>query len=630
MTLDPTVNYSYDSEGNLSTVERTAGDVTQHYIFAYDIWGNRTSVAVGTNRTLASYAYGAGNGNLQTMTYGNGDAISYTYDTLGRVCTATYKNAAGDTTRVLTYTYTGDGQLYAIYDSATEDTTYYTYDSLGRLIASTDNSVRTNATYNAYNQLISQRFSSPIYTATETYTYDTDENNTISDGTLMGMDMVNGDNVYYEYDTLGRLTYRELNSDKAIGGFWERYTYDGTHITEKKNWIDDDTVVADVGYAYDTIGNIIRETDLLTGATISYSYDSLGQLTGVTHSDGRTEAYTYDKAGNIRTFNNGSGISHSMAYTDSQWKDLLTAVDGQTITYDAIGNPTNYYNGYTFTWAEGRRLQSATVGENQTYGYQYNADGLRTKKTNADGSYIVYHIAGSRYLGEIYYTATGAVDLYIRYNYDENGSVVGISLWNEGIGQYWTDYYFEKNLQGDILNVYQDSDSLPTLVASYTYDTWGNILTSTGSTAFDGRLVKDLNPFRYRGYYYDAETWFYYVSSRYYDPAIGRWISPEPNVYNGEFDEGAGLVGYNVYAYCANNPVMFKDVTGEFLVITLSSTAISLIAAAVVTAGTIILFKAHRTLKNGSKAKTNDKHTKPRPGRESEKKKQKDGWKSRK
>lgn len=74
------------------------------------------------------------------------------------------------------------------------------------------------------------------------------------------------------------------------------------------------------------------------------------------------------------------------------------------------------------------------------------------------------------------------------------------------------------------------------------------------------------NPLRYRSYYYDSETGLYYVSSRYYDPEIGRWISPEPNVYNGEFDEGAGLIGYNVYAYCANNPVNNLDPTGEFVI----------------------------------------------------------------
>ena len=74
------------------------------------------------------------------------------------------------------------------------------------------------------------------------------------------------------------------------------------------------------------------------------------------------------------------------------------------------------------------------------------------------------------------------------------------------------------------------------------------------------------NPFRYRGYYYDVESGLYYLNSRYYDPQTGRFINAEPNVDYGKFDEGAGLNGYNVFAYCANNPVMFKDDSGEFVI----------------------------------------------------------------
>ena len=80
-----------------------------------------------------------------------------------------------------------------------------------------------------------------------------------------------------------------------------------------------------------------------------------------------------------------------------------------------------------------------------------------------------------------------------------------------------------------------------------------------------------INPFRYRSYYYDVETGLFYVGARYYDPVIGRWISPEPNVDYGMFDGGAGLLAYNVYAYCANDPVNYCDPSG--CVIELSSTA---------------------------------------------------------
>ena len=104
--------------------------------------------------------------------------------------------------------------------------------------------------------------------------------------------------------------------------------------------------------------------------------------------------------------------------------------------------------------------------------------------------------------------------------------------------------------------------------------------------------IANVNPIRYRGYYYDTESGLYYVGSRHYDAQVCRWISPEPNVYDGEFDENAGLIGYNVYAYCANNPVMYKDDTGE------SITLCILIGAGI---GLIVgsVFGAYRANKNG-------------------------------
>ena len=145
----------------------------------------------------------------------------------------------------------------------------------------------------------------------------------------------------------------------------------------------------------------------------------------------------------------------------------------------------------------------------------------------------------------------------IYYVYDANGSVVGMKY--NGV-QYW----YQKNMQGDVVRIL---NSYGGVAAIYTYDAWGKNLQITdkdgNDVSGDPTHIANINPFRYRGYYYDVETSLYYVSSRYYDPEIGRWISPEPNVYDGGFDEGAGLLGYNVYAYCANNPVMYKDETGE-------------------------------------------------------------------
>ena len=101
------------------------------------------------------------------------------------------------------------------------------------------------------------------------------------------------------------------------------------------------------------------------------------------------------------------------------------------------------------------------------------------------------------------------------------------------------------------MRVYRVSDKA--IVASYSYDSWGNIISATGEKA-------DENPFRYRGYYYDAETGFYATGSRYYDPEIGRFISP----YNVVAGVGQSVQGYNLYSYCFNNPVNMDDQDGNW------------------------------------------------------------------
>lgn len=111
-----------------------------------------------------------------------------------------------------------------------------------------------------------------------------------------------------------------------------------------------------------------------------------------------------------------------------------------------------------------------------------------------------------------------------------------------------TDYYFRKNIFGDIIEVFA-SDG--TSVASFVYDAYGKVLTESGTMA-------SKVPFRYRGYYYDQETRLYYLQSRYYDPATGRFISPDSI----EYLAPAVIHGLNLYAYCFNNPIRYTDKTG--------------------------------------------------------------------
>ena len=117
----------------------------------------------------------------------------------------------------------------------------------------------------------------------------------------------------------------------------------------------------------------------------------------------------------------------------------------------------------------------------------------------------------------------------------------------------WDVYWYEKNLQGDIVAVYSATG---TKLISYEYDAWGNFTTTYHYT---GSSTANYNKFTYRGYYYDPDLKMYYLQSRYYDPNTCRFINAD-----GYVSTGQGILGYNMYAYCNNNPVMYVDPTGEF------------------------------------------------------------------
>ena len=199
-------------------------------------------------------------------------------------------------------------------------------------------------------------------------------------------------------------------------------------------------------------------------------------------------------------------------------------------------NLSNWYS-YTFTWQNGRELASAVKG-GVTTTYKYGADGMRVQKKVENDIYFYYYSEG------LLMRQTWGAN-YIDFLYDESG--LPYSFIYNG-----TRYYYVKNLQNDVIAIANTSGSI---VVNYTYDAWGNILSTTGSLA---STVGAVNPIRYRSYYYDIDTGFYYLQTRYYDPAIRRFINADGYINaNGDF------IGFNMYAYCGNNPVMNVDYTGE-------------------------------------------------------------------
>ena len=286
-------------------------------------------------------------------------------------------------------------------------------------------------------------------------------------------------------------------------------------------------------YTYDANGNIIHTQNY--SAAQDFAYDALGQLTSYRNIYRDTYAYTYQN-GNILTATKNGETYHTYGYTNAGWSDLLTSFDGGTITYDAIGNPLTYHDGKTFTWTAGRKLSTVTDGDSN-YTYAYDGDGNRISKT-VDGQATDYYYIDGKLLG----LKKGQDTLL--FLYDETGTAYGF-LHNG------TLYYYDINLQGDVVGIYNGSGNL---VASYTYDVWGAPeLTSDNAIA-------TLNPLRYRGYFYDEETGFYYLQSRYYDPEVGRFINADGETAGAS----SSVCGFNLYAYCFNNPMNMMDPTGHW------------------------------------------------------------------
>ena len=148
----------------------------------------------------------------------------------------------------------------------------------------------------------------------------------------------------------------------------------------------------------------------------------------------------------------------------------------------------------------------------------------------------------------------GTLQHLLIYIYDVSGAPIGMAYRDSTyVSGDFDIYLFAKNIQGDILYIYNTSG---TRVATYTYDAWGKcyVTYQNGGASTAARY----NPFRYRGYYYDTETGFYYLNSRYYDPAVGRFLNAD-----GYVNANGDLIGFNMFAYCGNNPVMFVDPSGE-------------------------------------------------------------------
>ncbi len=413
-------------------------------------------------------------------------------------------------------------ELAYTYENNTNRLSAYT---LELLLGSGTSKVKTSFTYGNKN---GSQMTDAVYEVRQngglhkTYTYDGLGRKT---QTMMSM---GGANKPIRYTYVGVKDNRTTTMLESLDNFGEKlsYTYDanGNIETIRKNGVLQET------YHYDVLNQLVRADSAAQNKSFVYAYDAGGNILSV-----KEYAYTTGALGTaVKTVNYG--------YTDGTWKDLLTSYAGQTITYDGIGNPLSYRDGLSMTWRNGRELASLTKN-GVTASYLYDESGLRTKKT-VGGVVTNYHVIDGRLYGEY----TGSHRLL--YMFDEAGTRYSF-LYNG------STYYYVFNGQGDVIGI---TDGTGNMLARYTYDAWGKPLTITDGAGADvsgnASHIANVNPFRYRGYYYDKESGLYYLQSRYYDPVVGRFINADGLVDNRDINT------QNMFQYGVNNPINNFDLNG--------------------------------------------------------------------
>jgi YD repeat-containing protein len=523
-------NYVYDEAGRLHEVTDAMGDDT---IYAYHNAGNLTSVT-DANQHATSYTYDAANrltridypdgthesftyydtGALYTRTDGNGAPTTYTRDALDRVTAIDYPGTAQD----VTLTYDAEGRLTRMQSAACD--TYYRYDSYGG--------------YTTYDQLmaVERKYGAMSgYRATR-YWYDANYNRiSLTDeqgnGTSYAYDADNQLTqitrgpylTTFQYDNVGNRTRKTL-----ANGAYAVYNYNNRNwLTSVENRKSDNTLISSYAYMHDAVGNRLTMTEA-NGDVTTYGYDTIYRLITEQKRNNQqqtlyTYAYSYDGVGNRETMtHNGQQTSYSYD-ANNKLTSYVDAGGTTSFGYDGNGNTTSMTQpgpivttyGYDY---ENRLVSVAKPG--YTANYTYAADGLRLRvqeSTNPNPDRWMQY-DGVRPVLESLLDSQGNLQTILAKYVWEGNSYYDPLVFGY-IGGAWRHPLYDG--LGSTRQLINQTDQAVT--DTYSYEAFGNLLASTGTTP---------NPYRYVGSlgYYQTGSSLQHLGARYYMPEIGRFLRP--------------------------------------------------------------------------------------------------------
>ena len=542
--------------------------------YEYDAWGHlvRTTDSTGYNSGATTYDL---NGNALTVTDANGNVTTNTYDALNRVLTA--NTICSDTSKDVSKSYAYDSMGRITKSTRDDLTTSYTYDVMGRKSTEAEYT-SVYATFKGFfyvgvsqyvdrqivgiNHLLMYSYTSYEYDSemrvtkvkengdeTASYTYD-------ANGNKASETLANGVVSTYTYNGCNKITSLVTKSgNSTISEYEYSYYLDGSDACKVRS---ENGIIETTNYEYDGLKRLTEEA-VTTGNstdTYAYEYDDYGnrvQMTA-TGSEEYETVYSYNDAeGNytallqeeVKTIEGDSDTtanelaSSPMDLTSAASED--SGVETTVYIYDANGNQitkTTDDKTETYTYDGLNQLIGFTDGETVA-SYAYNVDGLRIKKTVDDKT--IHHVwdGSQQIIADVVDNEFYEANCYLR-----GTNLVATYNYQNGVKSGYT--YYTQNAHGDVVNL---TDETGAVTKSYTYDAFG-----VEQNIDDA----DDNAFRYCGEYYDSESGTIYLRARYYDPAIGRFISRDS--VTGENTDPLSL---NLYTYCHNNPIIGIDPSGH-------------------------------------------------------------------
>ena len=421
----------------------------------------------------------------------------------------------------MNYTYDNDSRLTQVSDPT--GTYQFTFDNMGRLTGTTTSYAfltgRNFTTSYGYDKASNRTSFTDPESGPTSYVYDT--LNRLQ--TLTPPVAISSGNFGFGYDGLSRRI--SLTRPNTVN---TSYSYDNLSrllsVTHAKGGVTLDGAT----YTLDNAGNRNSKADLYAGVTTNYGYDNIYELLSTTQGASTTESYTNDPVGNRLSNLSGSGWSNNTS-------NELTSRPGVSYTYDNNGNTltkTDSTGITNYSWDFENRLTSVTLpGSGGTVSFAYDPFGRRIKKVSSAGTSI-YAYDGDNLVEET--NSTGAA--VARYS---QGLNIGEPL---AMLRSSATSYYQADGPGSVTSL---TNAAGTAAQNYTYDSFGNIIATSGSI---------VNNFRYTGREWDTETSLYYYRARYYDPQTGRFISEDPIGFEG---------GTNFFVYVGNEPTDYLDPFGE-------------------------------------------------------------------